>query len=282
MNSQNRDWLYVKIYSGDGDDVGALLPAVLEWKASLNGVDRWHFLRYMDHSGHHLRVRLRGHVEDVDDWYCKLPRLEQLARRESGRTMTRIIRDPMAERAGHRSGVCVCLYSPEFAKYGGPEGMEDAEVLFEKSSQACADNRVWAWTPTDRLMAAIDYIGAVESEGGFKPGALSGRIADRWANRLRYGGLEPDKLRQRAPNLNERLRVRARPPADWSELVQLTSRVLAERSAAAPDFPLDLIHMHINRIGLNPLEECLAAHLCETSSPTTEGDTCHDRPEPRA
>ncbi|WP_196717126.1 lantibiotic dehydratase C-terminal domain-containing protein [Actinomyces trachealis] len=131
-------------------------------------------------------------------------------------------------------------------------------------------------------MSAIDYIGAVEREGGFEQGALRERIAARWANRLRYGGLEPDKLRRRAPILNEFLRARARLPADWTELVQLTCRILAKRSAsAAPDFPLDLVHMHINRIGLNPLEECMAAHLCETS-PTTEGDTYHDRRKPRA
>ena len=54
-----------------------------------------------------------------------------------------------------------------------------------------------------------------------------------------------------------------------AELALLTSGVLAARAAsAAPEFPLDLIHMHINRIGLNPLEECLAAHLC-APSPTT-------------
>ena len=74
MNSHEHDWLYVKVYSGQGDDVGALLLAVLEWKASLRGADRWHFLRYMDSSGHHLRVRLRGRAEDVDDWYRDLPR----------------------------------------------------------------------------------------------------------------------------------------------------------------------------------------------------------------
>lgn len=254
---------------------------MLEWKASLHGADRWHFLRYMDSSGHHLRVRLRGRAEDVDDWYCDLPRLEQLARRESGRTMTRIIHDPMVERAGRRSGVSVCLYSPELAKYGGPEGMEDTEILFEKSSQACTDNRVWTWSPLERLVAAIDYIGVVEREGGFEPGALSERVADRWADRLRYGGLDPDKVRRGTPTLNERVRARARLPADWAELVLLTSGVLAVHSAsAAPGFPLDLVHMHINRPGLNPLEECLAAHLCETSPTTTQGDTHHDHPEP--
>lgn len=47
-----------------------------------------------------------------------------------------------------------------------------------------------------------------------------------------------------------------------AELALLTSGVLAARAAsAAPEFPLDLIHMHINRIGLNPPEECLAAYL---------------------
>ena len=110
--------------------------------------------------------------------------------------MTRIIHDPMVERAGRRDGVSVCLYSPELAKYGGPEGMEDAEILFQKSSQACADNRVWTWSPLERLMAAIDYIGAVEREGGFEPGALSARIADRWAdiNRVRCPLLVPESI----------------------------------------------------------------------------------------
>ena len=30
MNSHEHDWLYVKVYSGQGDNVGTLLPAVLE------------------------------------------------------------------------------------------------------------------------------------------------------------------------------------------------------------------------------------------------------------
>lgn len=47
-----------------------------------------------------------------------------------------------------------------------------------------------------------------------------------------------------------------------AELALLTSGVLAARAAsAAPEFPLDLVHVHINRIGLNPPEECLAAYL---------------------
>ena len=42
----------------------------------------------------------------------------------------------------------------------------------------------------------------------------------------------------------------------------LTNETLAVHAAsAAPEFPLDLVHVHINRIGLNPPEECLAAYL---------------------
>ena len=262
MNSHGRDWLYVKIYSGKGDDVGALLPAVLAWKAALHGVDRWHFLRYMDSSGHHLRVRLRGRIENVDGWYRELPRLKTLAERKTGRTMTRIIRDPMAEWGGHRSGISISLYSPELAKYGGPEGIEDAEILFEKSSQACIDNHVWSWSPLERLLATIDYIGAVEREGDFTPGSLAKRIADRWADRLKYGGIDLGKIRRKSLSLNKRIRTQAQCPADWTELVLLTNKVIAAHAhSKAPAFPLDLVHMHTNRIGLNPLEECLAAHL---------------------
>ena len=47
-----------------------------------------------------------------------------------------------------------------------------------------------------------------------------------------------------------------------AELVLLTNETLAVHAAsAAPEFPLDLVHVHINRIGLNPPEECLAAFL---------------------
>lgn len=276
MSSHGHDWLYVKIYSGEGDDVGALLPAVLEWKDALHGVDRWHFLRYMDAFGHHLRVRLRGRIEDVDNWYRGLPRLEKLARRESGRTMSRIIRDPMVERAGRGSGVVVSLYSPEFAKYGGPEGVEDAEIFFQESSQACVDNRVWAWSPLERLVAATDYIGAVERDGGFAPGTLSGRIAERWADRLRYAGIAPAVIRHESSALNTRVRAGAQTSADWAELVPLTSRIMAaHKDSAAPEFPLDLAHMHVNRIGLNPLEECLAAHLSATSTATDHHSRRH-------
>lgn len=42
----------------------------------------------------------------------------------------------------------------------------------------------------------------------------------------------------------------------------LASEILAVHAAsAAPEFPLDLVHVHISRIGLNPPEERLAAHL---------------------
>ncbi|WP_366180639.1 thiopeptide-type bacteriocin biosynthesis protein [Actinomyces timonensis] len=256
------DWLYLKVYSGDGDDVGALLPAVLEWKGSLRGVDRWHFLRYTDAVGHHLRVRLRGSPEDVDIWYGELPRLEELIGRGQSRAMRRIIPDPLVSSAGTGRGVTASLYSPERAKYGGVRGVEDAEIYFEKSSQACVDNEVWDWSPLQRLASAIDFIGAVERESGYEAGVLSGRIADRWAERLRYGGLEPVKIRREAAALNERVRAQAEPSADWADLASAVSRLVADHGdTAPPQFPLDLVHMHINRIGLNPLEEALAAHL---------------------
>ena len=256
------DWLYLKVYSGDGDDVGALLPAVLEWKASLRGVDRWHFLRYMDTVGHHLRVRLRGSIEDVDIWYDGLPRLEELIGRRQSREMHRIIPDPLVASAGKGWGVTVSLYSPERAKYGGARGIEDTEIYFEKSSQACVDNEVWDWSPLQRLASATDFIGAVERESGDEEGVLSARIANRWAERLRYGGLEPDKIRREASALDERVRAQAEPPTDWADLAPLVTRLVADHGdTAAPQFPLDLVHMHINRIGLNPLEEALAAHL---------------------
>ena len=223
------------------------------------------------------RMAGRRLVTRRESWLMSAPTLLDAARDGDGLSVRRI------DELRRRHHLPPRVFVQQLAKYGGPEGMEDAEILFQKSSQACADNRVWTWSPLERLMAAIDYIGAVEREGGFEPGALSARIADRWADRLRYGGLDPDKVRRRSPTLNERVRARARPPADWTELVLLTSGVLAARAAsAAPEFPLDLVHMHINRLGLNPLEECLAAHLCAPSPTTTQGGTHHDRPEPRS
>jgi len=123
---------------------------------------------------------------------------------------------------------------------------------------------------------ATDYSGAVERDGGFAPGTLSGRIAERWADRLRYAGIAPAVIRHESSALNARVRAGAQTSADWAELVPLTSRIMAaHKDSAAPEFPLDLAHMHVNRIGLNPLEECLAAHLSATSTATDHHSRRH-------
>lgn len=270
MIARDSDWLYLKIYSGAGDDVGALLPAVLRWKAGLRGVGRWHFLRYVDVLGHHLRLRLRGRPDDVDDWYEEIPRLSDLVRHVSARSMTRFIRDPMVVNTGRWSGVSVSTYSPELAKYGGLDGIEDTEAHFEQSSHTCVVHKVWGWSPQERLVAASDFIAAVERALGLGSAQLANRIADRWAGRLRYGGLDPARLHRQAPLINERVRAGTVSPADWGGIASaVAGLVAAHEMTAAPEFALDVIHMHVNRIGLNPLEECLAAHLSAADTTTT-------------
>lgn len=259
----NQDWLYLKIYTGAGDDIGPLLPVASEWMRTLTGVSRWHFLRYVDALGHHLRLRLRGTPEDADVWYQHIGELDRAVRAAEPRTAERIIRDPMTE-SGQHSGIAVSVYSPELAKYGGAASMDDTERHFHASSESCVAANVWRWQARQRLGQTVHYLQAVEKNLGEQPGALSARVVQRWAPRIRYTGIDMRKLSERLPGMRRAIVVGEGLHPYLQDLSVSAANLVNKhtgREGVPASFPLDVVHMDINRIGVNPLEECLAAML---------------------
>lgn len=114
------EWLYAKLYTGtaSADEVLAeiVAPLVASQKKSSKG---WFFIRYGDPQWH-VRLRLRG---DPKHLAAKaLPALHELA--------TPLLGD------GRVSRLQLDTYERETERYGGPDGIELAEALFQADSDA--------------------------------------------------------------------------------------------------------------------------------------------------
>ncbi|HZJ67466.1 MAG TPA: thiopeptide-type bacteriocin biosynthesis protein, partial [Kofleriaceae bacterium] len=116
------DWLFLKIYGGASTlervFCDAIAPIVCAERPR-GPLTRWFFIRYADPDWH-FRLRLRGPADHLHG--AVLPAIERALR-------------------GHHDGgalrrVTIDTYEPELERYGGPEGMELAETLFEADSEA--------------------------------------------------------------------------------------------------------------------------------------------------
>jgi thiopeptide-type bacteriocin biosynthesis protein len=116
------EWLYAKLYTGTATADGLLRDVVTplcEWALGTGVADRWFFLRYGDPDWH-LRVRFHGEPERLMGEL--LPRLTAAA--AAGLEDGRLIR------------LQLDTYDREVERYGGPEGIEIAERIFQADSQA--------------------------------------------------------------------------------------------------------------------------------------------------
>ena len=277
--SNTKDWLYLKTYTGSADDVGATLPVLVAWMNQLSGVECWHFIRYMDFQGHHLRIRLKGYTNDVDAWYTTLPMLRKSLKAVSPQKMERIIFDPMTGQVGSRRGVTLDVYSPELEKYGGLEGMKHVEQHFQDSSLACTYMRIWNWGAQKRAVQVAHYISAVQNNlvNMNIEMNLPYMIADRWRTRLVYAGISPQKLNEKISDISVKLQISntflepklCDVAASSAELIR---KYVCGEIVAPQNFPLDIVHMDINRIGLNPLEECFGAMLAAQKDSSSNAD----------
>ena len=137
-------WWYACLYTGGvegGDDVIAgLLPPLLA-EVRVLGAGRWFFLRYFDETGPHLRLRVFGPGRSLDRLVRSMAdlgaHLELIATRPRQRVVE-LVPGATAAVLGSASravGTRPAVYEPEIDKYGGLDGVELAEQLFEFSSE---------------------------------------------------------------------------------------------------------------------------------------------------
>ncbi len=241
------EWLYAKLYTGTATAdrlLSHLIAPLIAEALSRGAISRWFFLRFGDPEWH-LRLRLQGPPARL--WGEVLPALERAA--------APLLAD------GQLWRLQLDTYERESQRYGGDEGIELAEAIFDADSQAVlallptitgeagADRR-WRLTLVglDRL---LDDLGLPLAEKL----NLVKRLRAAFGIEFRvYGGFERqlgDKYRAQRHALEELL---AKAPPKPFEVRSQSVRNLGERLRAMHlvrplhEIAESLLHMHANRM----------------------------------
>ncbi|MBO3725010.1 thiopeptide-type bacteriocin biosynthesis protein [Actinomyces bowdenii] len=261
------DWLFVRLYCGGGDDTDALLPRVAQWLEEVRA--HWpilsaHFLRFIDLRGHHVRLRVKAGPDDLDEIAARLGALEDASRAAPVRTVERLVPDPLTRAVDGRAGASLAVYGPEYGKYGPGAGVEAAERHFEASSRWCLTHRVWQVPrPVPRVALAARLLARAAGQLPLDPADLLALHLRTWGRRL------PEELRDGTaldPLVRQVLGYDGRDLAAWSTWAGSVDEpaqdaaIAISRIGAGPQGrrAIDLLHMDINRLGLNAAEECVA------------------------
>ncbi|NKX55686.1 lantibiotic dehydratase C-terminal domain-containing protein [Arthrobacter mobilis] len=135
-------WWVLSVYTGRQDEAEAVIGELvtpLVAHARREGVGRWYFSQHVDRMGHHVKVRFLGCRSTLD----KLRRFEMAARNRTeslaaARTAQHYVLSPLHEGAyaGLPAGVELQeVQEAELDRFGGAEGLELAEEVFELSSE---------------------------------------------------------------------------------------------------------------------------------------------------
>ena len=267
-------WLYARIYCAGGDDTDALLPEIAQWLARARG--QWdirsaHFLRFVDLRGHHVRLRLKAVQGVLDDAYASMRELGAVARRAEARTVERLVSDPMTGGIGaSRPGIAFGVYGPEYDKYGGVAGVEEAERHFYLSSRWCLDHQIWQIPrPVPRAALAARFLALAARSAPLPEAELLSAHLRMWGSRLPAHLRDGSALGPIVQQLLEVIEFQFDEIPSWSkaagalgELADDAGRAIGAMGAGTDGRrALDLLHIDVNRLGLNPAEECIAG-LC--------------------
>lgn len=258
------EWLYAKLYSGASASDHLLRDVVaplVEKSLASGAADQWFFIRYAD-PDHHLRLRFHGVPARLLNEV--LPALHAAA-------------DPLLS-DGRIRKLQVDTYERELERYGGPDGIELAERVFQVDSEAVleilemlepgdegADER-WrlALLGIDRLLEDLD-LGLEEKI------QVIGNARDALAREFHVDGDSKRQMGERYRTENDRLRKQLESPDEESglapglEVLRRRSERLAPlfsrlKGGAGPSAEMtslskpvsslasSYVHMHVNRL----------------------------------
>jgi len=305
-------WWYARLYTGSAeaadDVIAGILPPLLAEVRTL-GSSRWFFIRFIDENGPHLRLRIFGPGHSLDRLVRTMTdlsaHLELIASIQRSGPIELV---PGATAAVYGPGgrtieTQPAVYEPELDKYGGLDGVEIAERLFEFSSELA----LWAVSQhpkggtRDGIAALLlaDTFGALTL--GSKPAAHTRRRAWPWHSFWRvhanwWTGVEHvgpglrDKLEQHAAAHRRAVQARMHAAAEVPDVAAWRRRwfravddyFTAAEQLEVPRTPQHLAfhqnHMLMNRLGYLPREEALLGlHARDwisapvSTTPPTEG-----------
>ncbi|WP_434315434.1 thiopeptide-type bacteriocin biosynthesis protein [Leifsonia sp. P73] len=236
-------WLYAKIYPGSLAQLDRVITTTVMRIVRDNEacIDRWHFLRFIDTEGPHIRFRCLIDDDVADSIVASFGNLE--------------------EHLGSQARIDLAYYDPEVGKWGAGEDLRLAEVQFQRASECAAvllesrPSRRMRWAACERLFTAISDVLPLD---GISKVSLFETHARWW-----LGSTDLVSAAAQAPNAPSA----QIPPAFLVGVERLVGDFgLWERRHSRPErlayLAHQLIHLSINRIGLAPAEEgTLAASL---------------------
>jgi thiopeptide-type bacteriocin biosynthesis protein len=254
------DWLYIKVYGGEGalDDVLRVsLWAILKSAPTSCAVSRWFFVRYSDPHPH-LRIRFNGDPQRLMDEL--LPVL-------SG-TFNGFLR------SGTIWKVQFDTYEREIERYGGPEGLSAAEGIFGADSDAVItilQSLEGDQGLNERWHIALLGIDALLSDCGMElelKRTLLEKLRDAHFREFNVGVFGKKQLGDRFRKERKKLEALFDISQPASEAISAARKAFAQRSAALSpvflhlrrlesetkltqslnDIALSYVHMHVNRL----------------------------------
>jgi thiopeptide-type bacteriocin biosynthesis protein len=281
------DWLYYRIYLpglGEIRDVveNVVAPSIRKFTAAHPSL-KWFFLQYIDQFGFQLRLRLNASA----------PILASLEPVLDAR-FAEAIDDPRVGGGPDRIGtidrpIVKRLYEPEYAKFGGPEGVALAQKLMQIGSETALCFAQPRYRPKRILLGAAHTHLMVGTLPEAEQTSFLHHYAWYWSARGRHDApwrpqdavLAPNDpaTRRRAVRLARQVEAVLTQPEDRSTLAGYTDRFWSTVRAFRPERSEHLIaahHIHLmnNRLGLVPAEEMRIARLlwlARLQPPTAKG-----------
>jgi thiopeptide-type bacteriocin biosynthesis protein len=285
MNS--REWLYFRFYPGPAEKMDLALVTVIapavEQAIAIPGIRRWFFLRNFDDRGIHIRLRFCGTLGAINTLQRDLETQFALAARRLRATLSpnqhRIIPVALTSDPFTDAGYELDLYEQECDKYGGSEGVEIAEKVFQASSELAIAivSRLFRSSLSERIPLAVQLMmmAAVEAFNGKSQEQFWRDYLHYWSGNGSSHSVETQKklteaARGRAAALKDRCAEPWDPPVAQAREAYRTAlrRALAdarkEPSTPGPEkLCFHYVHLLNNRLGILPLEEAYLAAFVE-------------------
>lgn len=274
------DWWYIRAYPGSSRSVDEAAGTVVPWlreRAEEAGAARWFFMRYLDMSGQHLRLRVQAPPAALDLLHTRIGEVEDLLFDLPAPVVaSRLV--PGAE-LGELPGVKMvrpAVFAPELQKYGGTEGAEISLDLFRTCSEWFDDNRIVDLPQSaERAALAVEHmqllVTAALPEAQDRAEFWTGH-RKQWGWQLRMMLPTREAYAARAQAVEEDLDRSPAPESNRSALAGLGASVVealdrAERAQVRRtriELLVEFLHMDMNRWGLMPAEECLIGLLAQS------------------
>lgn len=285
------DWWYIRAYPGSSHGLEGAVRSLVPWVRARAGeadAARWFFMRYLDMTGQHLRLRIQAPPAALDRLHGRIDEVEDLlqALPEPVGGPRLLVGADLGELPGRRM-VRPAVFAPEIKKYGGPVGAEIALELFQRCSVWFDDHEIIDLAQSgERAALAIAYqrrlVSTALPENGDQIEFWT-RHRKQWGWQLRMLLPSREEYTAHAQDVVSRLESTVPPSRTRDALDDLVGGVVEALDRTGHGYStrtriellIEYLHMDMNRWGLMPAEECLLGLLAQSGHQEVDHRTNH-------